>query len=307
MNGERLTRRRFIAISACAGIAGIGGTSAVHAISWQGRALGADCRIEIAGGADGHDEDARRALAAARDTLRRMEALFSIYDPASEISLFNCTGRLEMSPEFGRLRQIVSRMHERTGGLFDPAVQGRFAARMRNEPEPPSSTLWRDLRVEGRTLLAPPEGATITFNGIAQGFACDRIGQTLAAHGIHDVLIDAGEFSASGRTRRLGISNGRDLIGHHALRDAAAATSTHDAFLFPDGGGHLLHPVTGDASPPYWQTVSVVAEDAATADAASTALALTSGRDEIEALAAACKLFRVVAQDRHGEVFSIDL
>lgn len=303
MRGGKLTRRRFLAISAGAGMVGLGSASSGHAVSWRGRALGADCRIEIAG--DG--EDAQRALAAARDTLRRMETLFSIYDPASEISRFNRTGRLEMSPEFSRLRQIVSDMHARTGGLFDPAVQGRFAARMTSKPEPSSPVRWRDLRLEGRTLLAPPKGATITFNGIAQGFACDRIRETLASHGVRDVLIDAGEFSASGRTRRLGISNGRDLIGQHALRDEAAATSTHDAFLFPDGGGHLLHPIADATSQAFWHTVSVVAGDAATADAASTALALTSGRDQIEALAVACGLSRVVAQDRCGKIVTIDL
>ena len=51
---------------------------------------------------------------------------------------------------------------------------------------------------EDEIRLARP-GMALTLNGLAQGFAADRLAEVAARHGLTDVLIDTGEARALGR------------------------------------------------------------------------------------------------------------
>ncbi len=124
----------------------------------------------------------------------------------------------------------------------------------------------------------------LTLNGIAQGYITDRIVDLLRAGGIESSLVDMGEIRVLGARPdatpwRVGLANavaGAQLSpAVLEIVDKAVATSSPDGFRFDPAGhfGHLLDPRTGLSSA-RWRNVTVVAPDAATADALSTAFSL---------------------------------
>jgi thiamine biosynthesis lipoprotein len=278
------SRRRFLSIVAGLPLLSVPSVarSELYCRSWRGVALGADAEIVIAG----NGKTCGDALAAAVDTVRRMERLFSLHDPASALSELNASGRLAMPPEFQRLTGIVARVHSLTRGLFDPTVQPVFME-LAERGELPSGgdlhrllglTGWHKLVLDGNKIALPQPGMALTFNGIAQGFATDRVIETLEAHGIGNVVANIGEFRSSGMAADIAVegTHGRVLSGFR-LQDGAVATSSSRGTLIGRAGqSHILSPVQPQHEP-VWQTASVQAGTAAMADALSTALVLAPG------------------------------
>ena len=253
-----LTRRRFLTICAAASVSGTAEADTV----WEGNALGAPARIVLRADAS----MAKPALAAARDTLSRVEAAFSLFADGSELRKLNATGGLSMSPTFAALVVQADQLHHLTGGLFDPSVGARWRELAGGVPGPVG---WRLVNA-GRSEIALPNGMELTFNGIAQGFATDAVAAALAAHGLRDVVVDAGEVWAGDRPASIGIEARGQILRRLILRNSAIATSTPGA-LSVGGNSHILHPHGGR---PRWASVSVEASGATVADAVSTALTL---------------------------------
>ena len=276
-----VTRRRFLSIAAATSAAGLTASFAPRRTRWNGRAMGADVSISV----DAEGSSAQAALDAARDTIRRMEGLFSLYDPQSALARLNRRGNLLMPAEFARLVSIADRMHGLSGGLFDPTVQPLFSALAGKAPLPSLDLVgWSKVEINGRTIRLGERGMALTFNGIAQGFATDRVSEVLKAHGFDRVLVNIGEYRVGASPARIGIANhGGKLLDHAELHDLAVATSSPLALRLGGKWAHILSP-KGAQHHPHWTTVSVVAASAAEADGFSTALALTADRHLAENL-----------------------
>lgn len=269
-------RRRFMAISAAAMVCGGAGHSTAGLQTWRGRALGADLHLAVAGIAPEQARDIWRDVSRVLD---RIERRFSLYRD-SELTRLNATGLLARpSDEFQALIALCDRVHNATGGAFDPAVQGIFAALARGD-DPAAARMaagWRHMRLaDGGIRLGA--GMTLTFNGIAQGWAADAIAALMRARGLENVLIDMGEVMAlgrhpDGRGWRAGIADpAGSVLAETALIDRALATSSPQATrIGPDRTAHILHP---DGRAAQWSTISVSAPAAALADALSTAFCL---------------------------------
>ena len=127
----------------------------------------------------------------------------------------------------------------------------------------------------------------ITLNGIAQGYITDRIGDLLRTGGMTNVLVDIGELRAlghhpDGRPWRVGLKQGRAELPSREidLAEESLATSSGWGSPFEPTGrfNHLLDPLTGrcaDAA----RTVTVIADEAATADALGTAFTMMSAAE----------------------------
>lgn len=266
MTRVRLTRRYFL-VAAVAAVT----VSPARADRWEwrGAALGAEARIVLTGPRD----RAKAALAAAVDEIRRLEAMFSLHLPGSCLSRLNAAGTLAHPPrELRRLLSEAEAWRRRTEGAFDARVQPLWAHRASGGTGPGPVQTVRHARVQiapaGVRLSA---GTALTLNGIAQGTVADRVAGLLAHHGFRPPVIDAGEM-------RLGA--GQTVAIPHAgvtlaPGPAAVATSAPGALRFADGGHHLLSARTGH-SPNHWRAVTVVAPDAETADALSTAFAVSA-------------------------------
>ncbi|MFL7905057.1 FAD:protein FMN transferase [Azospirillum argentinense] len=294
------TRRRFLGIAAAAaGLALLpGGLRAAGAPvrTWRGVALGADSVLQLA-----HPDpaEADRLIALCLEEVARLERVFSLYRTDSALARLNRDGVLDAPPaDLVRLLSEAAAFSRRTDGAFDPTVQplwqlyaGHFARPGADPAGPPEAVLraarelvdHRKLRVEPGRIAFAGRGMAVTLNGIAQGYVTDRVSERLRAEGMTDVLVDLGEIRAlghhpSGRPWSVGLADplvdGRNA-GTLEIADRAVATSGGYGTPFDAAGRftHLFDPATGGCARE-WLAVTVLAPDATTADALSTALSV---------------------------------
>ncbi|MDD9911362.1 MAG: FAD:protein FMN transferase [Ahrensia sp.] len=300
-----ISRRRFLAIAAAG--ACIAPSTAEAQTVWRGHAFGSEISIALS---QGIETQRQRALGAALDTIRRMENLFSLYDPTSALSRLNRNGRLRMPPEFARLFAQCHAIHALTHGLFDPTVQPLFATLKADEGLESGemkalikqSVGWRHIQRTSQDIFFGRPGMAMTLNGIAQGFSTDRVTETLAAHGFTEATVNIGEYRCGDSTTRIAITNdgGRSLHSFD-LRSGAVATSSTTGFTFANGRGHILSPTHGSTEP-VWRTLSVVADNAALADGLSTALCLADDESLAETLLQKGTIRLAVLERTTGEV-----
>ncbi len=297
-----LTRRRFIAVSAAAGLApasAAGGSTAV----WRGIALGAHAELRIS---EMKGVDATPIFASVVDEISRLEKIFSLFRPDSEINRLNHQGYLEAPPaELLEVLSLATALHRATDRAFDPTIHVLWrhlsnVARAGKKPIPgdvrglKETVNWNAVHFDSSRVFFDRRGMSITLNGIAQGFITDRIASKLRAFGVRNVLVDMGELygqgtgpNASPWSAAIADPNGGPSMHRVMLRDRALATSAPLGTVLDQSGkvGHIIDPRIGlPASGP--KQVSVSAETAAVADGLSTALCLLDRSKVVTALRA---------------------
>lgn len=277
-----MRRRRFLTVTAAATLAWPA-RSATPAI-WSGRAMGAAARVVLHGA---EPYRARRVFARIEAELSRVEAHFSLHRD-SALTRLNRNGRLSHpAPEVVALFALAARVHRATGGAFDPSIQPLWLATATEGDVAAARRLvgWHRVRFDAEEIALAP-GQALTFNGIAQGAAADRVADLLRTEGFRDVLIDMGEVMALGLNdghnwqAAVAAPDGRELA-RVALADRALATSSPTGTRIGRDAAHILHP---DGRAAIWNTVSVSAPEAATADALSTAFCLMTKAEITRAL-----------------------
>lgn len=255
--------------------------------------LGTNVEIRVDAVA-GTDDEARlrasTAEASAVDEMVRLQAVFTVFDPDSELCRWR-TGQLEaVSAELVACLEQAEQWWRVSGGAFHPAaarVRERWL-RAEAEARPPSDEeldrLAADLAelpfrvVQGR-VVRTGDCSGVDLNAIAKGFIVDAAVAVAAREpGVVDVLVNAGgDLCHRGdRVLRVGVEDPADPGGRPAavvgLADAAIATSgsVHRGFRVAGTWyGHVLDPRTGRpvADRP---STTVRAPDAVTADAVAT-------------------------------------
>ena len=280
-----LTRRRFLVFAAAT--TALGSLSRAETFEWRGDALGGEARIRL----DGPRDLVETALAEAAAEIDRLEGIFSLHRPASQLSRLNRDGRLDApARDLVTALTVAAAWKSRTEGAFDPAIQPHWLAAARGRPSPdlPAAA---PVIAEGRITL--PQAAALTLNGIAQGLIADRIADLLIRRGFASPIIDTGETRLPGPARRrVAVPHAEPIL----LAGCAVSTSEPGALRFPSGGHHILDPRTG-AAPEIWRAVTVIAPSAMDADALSTAFAVSSP-ERIGDLVPVDTL--VIATDTHG-------
>ncbi len=260
------------------------------------------CRFEITlAGEDGAFVPAAKA---AFDEIDRLEGELSVFRDTSTISEVNRRAACQPVPVSRHLADLLAdcqRLHHDTDGAFDITSM-------------PLSRCWGFLRREGRvpdadaivvaralvgfdavqldgdagTVGFTREGIELNLGAIGKGYALDRVSAGLRASGVEHALLSAGRSSllaigGRGDGWRIDLVSpqvsGRTITGLW-LRNGALGTSGAGAQFVIAGGhryGHVIDPRTG------WPargvvSASVVASDAARADALSTAF-LVGGID----------------------------
>lgn len=271
------SRRRFLSISAATIAVGPASASAPQKAQWQGRAMGAAARMMISG----MDQDQAEPLFARIEAeLLRLEAIFSLFQPESQLARLNATGRLKApAPELLDVLSLSASLNAATGGAFDPTVQPIWQALALGKDPKATKVGWHHLRYDSAEvrLLRPDMG--LTLNGIAQGYITDRIAALLRAEGLANVLLDMGEVAALGNRLdghgwQVGVASpDGTLQSKLTLSDRALATSAAAGTQVGDGQSHILDPRTGLGAAAT-RVISVSAPKAALADGLSTALCL---------------------------------
>jgi thiamine biosynthesis lipoprotein len=253
-------------------------------------------------------DDLEAAEAAADATLGRMadlEALLSRYQSGSEVSLLNRTGHVQASDALLDVLRLANRISEAGDGAFDITVQPLLDAYRRSSHSDGADGAvleqavglvnHRGVRIDGAGVSLAQPGMAITLDGIGKGYVVDRGVDVLKQRGFHDVFVEAGgDLVASGEKSggvpwRIGIRSpraGSALQARFDARNRAVATSGDymQPFTADYAQHHILDPRTGYSSPELASS-TVMAPDAATADALATltmVLGSRRGRDLLE-------------------------
>ena len=234
-----------------------------------------------------------QAVTKAFEEMSRVEQLFSSHIAESEISrLSAATESLSLSPEVIRLLQMGQQIGADTSGAFNMSL-GALKDLWQIEGEEPHipseqelSTVLKKtgsgaLTIVGDRVIKSKADLKIDLGGIAKGYAVDRAVSVLRQAGVTSATVNAGGDIAllgdkQGRPWRIGIQHPRqtnDLLVTLQLKDQAVVTSgDYERFFERDGirYHHIFDPVSGKPAR-QCQSVTVVAADAASADALATA------------------------------------
>lgn len=236
-----------------------------------------------------HHRQALTAEAVLLTELDRLEMVFSRFLPESELNRFLAADRMHVSPELLEVMMLAETWVQGTHGAFHPGADALSAlwrtgtvptvAQLEPILQKMSLPLWE---INGhhvkRTSSLP-----VNFNALAKGWIVDQVCRVAAqCSGVHDVLVNIG-----GDLRHIGLSEVRVAIADPVsvldnapalcevrVQNRAVASSGHSrrgVWIGPKWFSHVIDPRNGQ---PVQHTLgaTVIAPDAASADALATAL-----------------------------------
>jgi thiamine biosynthesis lipoprotein len=287
---------RILAVSGGLGLAwrvGLLDFGRTRPVSRSAVLMGTQINITVLG------PDHEAAESAAGETLEqmaRLEALLSRHRSDSELSRLNERGRIDQASvallDVLALARDVSIAGQ---GAFDVTVQPVLdlyrgtPGLPRSLPSPAAIERavdrvgFEDIRVDvaARTVRLARPGMRITLDGIGKGYVVDRGVDVLRDHGFANVFVEAGGdlvaagHKGDGQPWRVGIRDPRSTaLTLHARFDttnrAVATSGDYMQPFTPDlSRHHIVDPRTGYSSPDLASS-TVLAPDAATADALAT-------------------------------------
>ncbi len=245
-----------------------------------------------------HDDPgtAEALIAATMAEMRRIEAAYSPYIDASELSLLNReapAGWVTVSAELFELLQRSRRVSELSDGAFDItyASVGRYydyragrrpdAAQIRDAVE---AIDYRYVELDServRVRYRQPQ-VYVDLGGIAKGYAVDRCIALLRRAGVAQASVAAGGDTyilgdRRGQPWTVGVRHPREagrMAAVLPLMDTAVSTSgDYERFFEEDGVRyhHILDPATGDSASQSW-SVTILGPETVLTDALSTAV-----------------------------------
>lgn len=246
-----------------------------------------------------HGAPAAAAQADCFQEVRRLEHVFSRFDPTSELTRVNASAERQMTlgPEMTALLRRSLLLTQATEGAFDATI-GALTAVWRDEPGADAGRIAEArahagsarVRLDGSRLERAP-GTRLDFDGIAKGWAVDECVARLRAAGVSRALVSLGESSLYA----LGAPDGEPgwrfavrgtdpetVVGRMTLRDAGASVSaTYGSRGRTDGAtSHIIDPATG--RPVTRDAVALAVGPSATDAEAWTKAMLVWGRDGVD-------------------------
>lgn len=248
-----------------------------------------------------------------RTALAEVDRAMSNYRPQSELCRLNADegGQwLPVSPATHAVLRHARLVWQRSAGAFDVSVGPLvdlwgFGARGARTQAPAPEDIERARRQVGLAGLeiAPGRAAVrknlahtrLDLGGIAKGFALDEVARRLDAHGLDAYLIEVGGelrargARADGAPWRIAIEqplSSRRAIQRVVELGARAIASSGDYRNFFEHDGqrfsHTIDPRTGWPVRQALAAVSVIADDAMSADALATAILVMGAEDGLQ-------------------------
>jgi len=235
--------------------------------------------------------------------LKEVNVRLSMYDPKSEISLFNnypANHAFELSNDFYQVLLQCVNLYKITDNAWDGTVKPLvdlwgFGTRDKADTLPTSmeiekalgKTGFHKLKLENQKLLKKEPDITLDLGSIAKGYGVDAIAKLFSTGGIENFLVEiGGELVGSGKNKKkqpwkVGISQpekkglNQNLYKIISLKDMAIATSGNYRNFFEKDGrifSHIINPRTGIPVENQVVSASVIAENCTIADGLATAL-----------------------------------
>lgn len=257
-------------------------------------------------------DTAEKAIDLAFNRIAEIENSMSNYKEDSELSMINRKASAEFVPLTQDTFIVIKKAIEfsrLSGGTFDITC-GPLCKLWKDAGKsgrlPANEELEKILNVVGynkinldaekQELSLQQPGMELDVGGIAKGYAVDEAIKVLKEHGIESALVDAGGdlyamgTKPGGEPWRVGIQdpnhpdNTETFLGKLKIKDCAVATSgDYQRFVVIDGKkySHIVNPLTGRPVENV-PSVTVIANDAITADALATALSVMGAKGGIE-------------------------
>lgn len=230
------------------------------------------------------------------DEIKRIEGLLSKYKPDSEISRLNKEGSLRVGPETFYIIKKAKEFSQASNGAFDITVGplvDLWGFTNKQCKVPGKEEITKTLNLVGSDKIILQEdnnvvklkipGMILDLGGIAKGYAVDCSVKKLREKGVKSALINAGGNIYAlgdnyGRPWKIAVQDPRSKksvkICIELVNQAVATSGDYEQFFIHQGKRycHIFNPKTGYPVQANVISVTVVAPDAAEADALSTAL-----------------------------------
>lgn len=230
--------------------------------------------------------------------LKEFDLTFSEYIPNSIISRINRNdSTVEINDMFATVFNKSAEVYRETGGAFDLTV-GPLVDAWGFGPEK-KDTINRShidsllklvgmnkVRISGKKVIKDSPGIILDVNGIAQGYSVDIVCNFFDNLGIKNYMVEiGGEVKAKGKNDkgklwRIGVDRpsytdnpGENLQVILSLENKAVTTAGNYRNYFEENGvkySHIIDPHSGKPVMNRLLSVTIVAEDALTADAWDT-------------------------------------
>jgi FAD:protein FMN transferase len=231
--------------------------------------------------------------------LKAFDFSVSLWNPQSIISRINCD-EADVQPDawFIEMFKLAQEIAKNTDGAFDctvgPLVNAwgfGFKGKIRMDQAKVDSLQkfidYRKVSLDAQNRIIKPVGVKLDFNAIAQGYSVDLISKYLESKGIKNYLVDIGGEvcgkgkKPDGKSWLVGIENpSADSISESTinsmvrLENKAVSTSGSYRKYYEENGvrySHTIDPKTGYPVRHSLLSVSVMADNCATADGYATA------------------------------------
>ncbi len=283
---------------------------------------------------DVDDEKAQETFRHIREDLKIMHRIWHVWEPGSLMrmnQLLKYTGEFSGAPSVLDVIVVAKKLAIQSQHLFNPAIGELIALwgfHRSKQPEitPSDAAIQKllkqnptleDIKIKNVRISNTNPAVKIDLGGIAKGYAIDRLLVYLKEQGINNALIDTGgDLKVIGkhgdRLWKVAIRDPRKKDGIVATLDlnnneAAFTSGDYERYFTNKGTNnkdkhlhHIIDPRTGYPAEGT-QSVTVLHNNASTADAAATALFVAGPTQWVE-IAKAMGIKYVLLIDAQGEI-----
>ena len=251
-----------------------------------------------------YGKNAKKAVDASIEEIKRLDALLSTGDEDSEIAKLNVNKSATLSEDGGYLVQRGIELSTMTDGAFDIAiypVMQEWGFPTKDFKVPDDATLKELLKLadvskidydnKSREISFEDAGMEIDLGGIAKGYTSSRIMDIFKEYDVDSGLVNLGGNVQTYRTKtdgskwRVAVQSPEDesqYIGVVDVSDKAVITSGgYERYFEQDGKiyHHIIDPATGYPAESGLKSVTIVSDDGTLADGLSTSLFIM-GKDK---------------------------
>lgn len=208
---------------------------------------------------------------------RRLQKIFNLYDPQSELSILNASRHLSVSPELLEVLQMALIYCAKTSGKYDVTKGKEFLARKRGKNTQTACT-YENVLIQGNDVQLTHDDCMIDLGSIAKGYIGDKLLDFLTAQGMPDGFVDMrGDMAIRGR--HLEVINvqhprGGTICPFILERGAVATSGGYRQYVDTPANSHLVG--SNDMC-----SITILAPTLMEADVLATAIFVT-GLENIE-------------------------
>lgn len=272
-----------------------------------------------------YGENGEKASSECKKEIERLEAMFSVTDENSEISLINNAqgAKTAISDETAKLIDFALKSGDFSGGCLDITVypvvrEWGFTTGEYKMPDPDvlsellKNTGYEKVILENNTVTLPP-GGKIDLGAVAKGYAGDKAIEILKSNGISSGLVSLGGNiqtiggKPDGMPWNVAVRDpfSEDNFGILKIADMAVVTSGNYERFFEENGKryhHIIDPSDGYPADNGIVSATVIGDKGALCDALSTAI-FVMGAEKAEELWRDRSDFEMILVTDEKEIF----